>query len=101
MNEALQLAFQMAQAGVDALERSQVRDPKDSPDAQRLQNAWDEVPPRPRELQDLIRNRFAHDDIINESQDLPIVPQLTLEPYKQTMKKIKLEKAYSMLLYHI
>ncbi|KAL1592774.1 hypothetical protein SLS60_011190 [Paraconiothyrium brasiliense] len=96
VEEALQLAFRMAQSGMDALERSQVRDQKDPPNADRVEKPSDEVPPRPSQLQDLIKNLFAHDDIINESQDLPDVVEDVREFYKQTMKKIKLERAYSM-----
>lgn len=81
---------------MQALERAQVRGIKDPPDAPRVDNIWDEVPPRPSELQDLIKNLFAHDDIINESQQLPDVPAGPNLPYKQTLRKIKLERAYSM-----
>jgi hypothetical protein len=88
----------MAEVAMQALERAQVRGRKDPPEAPRLQNTWDDVPPRPSELQDLIRHLFAHDDIIRERQQLPDVPAKQDSPYKQTMRRIKLSAAYSMLL---
>ncbi|KAF2688150.1 hypothetical protein K458DRAFT_485250 [Lentithecium fluviatile CBS 122367] len=91
---ALHEAFDMAEVAMQALERAQVRTKKDPTDAPRVENPWDEVPPRPSELQDLIKNLFAHDDIINESQQLPDVPAKKDTPYKQTLRKIKLSRAY-------
>jgi hypothetical protein len=99
VEEALHEAFDMAEVAMQALERAQIRTKTDPPDAPRVENPWDEVPPRPRELQDLIRNLFAHDDIINESQQLPDVPAKKDMPYKQTLKKVKLSSAYGMQLH--
>jgi hypothetical protein len=99
VEKALHEAFDMAEVAMQALERAQIRTKTDPPDAPRVENPWDQVPPRPRELQDLIRNLFAHDDIINESQQLPDVPAQIDMPYKQTLKKVKLSSAYRMQLH--
>lgn len=98
VKKGLEEAFEMAQIAVDAIEMAQVRKEGDPSDARRVDHAWDDVPPRPKELQDLIRNLFAHDDIINESQQLPDVPIDGRDgsPYKQTLKRIKLKTVYGM-----
>jgi hypothetical protein len=85
----VQRALEYAQKGVDALEAAQVGKGN-------VQNPWDEVPPRPKELQDLIRNIFAHDDIINEKQNRPDRPENRNDPYKQTLKRLKLKHVYGM-----
>lgn len=91
---ALHEAFDMAEIGMRALERSQTRSYDDPPEAQRAENRWDEVWPRHQELQNLIKNLFAHDDIINERQTFPDRPNQQEERYKQTLKNLKLRRVY-------
>jgi hypothetical protein len=110
----------MAEAGVAAIERGQPRAQKDKPTDPRVDHNWSDVPPRSSVLQDLIKNLFAHDNIINENQDFDPVPylpdppsshtgeqlkfevdaikrKLEVMPYKQTMRNIKLKRVYSTL----
>lgn len=80
---SLHLAFDMARAGKQA-----------------LQTGWDQndiadvTPARPVEVQNLIKNVFAHDDIINDNT--PALESENKWKYRMTIANLKLFKVYGM-----
>jgi hypothetical protein len=84
----LKQAFAYARAGVDALSKSA---------ALYRQGKWEDElnPPRPKELDDLIKNVFAHQDIIDDKVP-PGKPGTGSYWYQANMKNLKLNKVYSM-----
>ncbi|KAF2021388.1 hypothetical protein BU24DRAFT_404401 [Aaosphaeria arxii CBS 175.79] len=86
VENAVKSAFEMAEAGVAALQGAQDVDPE-----------WADVPPRPRELQSLISSIFLHEDIIRDT--MPRIPddELTGLNYPMNTRNVKLTNVYDSL----
>ena len=93
------MAFDMAHAGVDALQRAidMNQNNEFNEDGSPNERYWklDVDPARDPALDDLIKNVFAHDDIINDR--VPAMSSENQYSYRQNMKNLKLRKVHSMI----
>ena len=97
---SLDLAFEMAQAGVDALARGDSMDSKTQFSGGQTPNPryWklDQQPAHHPLLASLIQDVFAHDDIINDRMpQVPANEENMRKRYRMNMRNLKLRKVHS------